>query len=75
VGVPRGDSEVYPGDRLVLYGRQSGLHKLDERRKGSSGDREHDQAVDDESRRMEQQKQDEKQYDSEQKNEKQKEQS
>jgi hypothetical protein len=64
VGVPRGDSEVYPEDRIVLYGPRSALKNLDLRRKGSSGDVAHNQAVNEESRRMEKQKQEEADYES-----------
>jgi Trk K+ transport system NAD-binding subunit len=45
VGVPRRESLMNPGDTLILYGRDSDLRKLDERKKSREGDREHEQAI------------------------------
>jgi hypothetical protein len=45
VGAPKGSTRLHPGDTVIIYGRASILDKLDERRKGTSGDREHDAAV------------------------------
>ncbi len=44
-GVPRGSTEIQPGDTLILYGRTSSMTQLDQRRKGHEGDREHDRAA------------------------------
>lgn len=52
VGAPKGRSKVRAGDTLVLYGRAEGLKKLDQRRSGTEGDRDHDEAKSDERRRM-----------------------
>jgi beta-galactosidase len=52
VGVPKGDSTIYPGDVLILYGQAESLRLLDQRRTGGEGDRDHDEAVGDEQRRM-----------------------
>lgn len=43
--VQTGLSKVLPGDTLLLYGRAALLEKLDVRVKGASGDRAHDDAV------------------------------
>jgi hypothetical protein len=45
VGVPRGDSEIYPDDRLVVYGRSKTLQELEQRRADPSGDEAHDDSV------------------------------
>lgn len=45
VGAPVGNTTVHPGDVLLLYGRAKTLANLDERRKGASGDLEHNEAV------------------------------
>lgn len=45
VGTPRGDTRVGAGDVLVVYGRGEAIKELDERRRGTGGDREHDEAV------------------------------
>ncbi len=45
IGVPRGSTEILPGDTLILYGRTSCVANLDKRRKGSEGDIEHDKAA------------------------------
>lgn len=62
VGVPRGDTVIHAGDRLVLYGRADGLKKLDTRRKGGAGDQDHHEAVGDERQRMDQQNREEADY-------------
>lgn len=41
VGVPRGETPVEAGDRLVLYGREEKLAELDERDRGRAGDAAH----------------------------------
>lgn len=45
LGAPRGLTRLFAGDTLVLYGRVSSLEELDRRRKDSSGDRRHEEAV------------------------------
>ncbi len=45
VGAPTGDTEIHPGDTLVLYGRLSALSELDSRKNNISGDRAHQQAI------------------------------
>lgn len=45
IGAPRGQTKIYPGDTLLLYGRASLLESLDERAGNSAGDKEHDAAV------------------------------
>lgn len=45
LGAPNGSTKVYTGDNLVMYGRASAFEELDQRRKGSRGDREHEMAV------------------------------
>jgi len=42
VGVPRGETRLEAGDRLVLYGRESALSELDDRSKGRGGDEAHE---------------------------------
>jgi hypothetical protein len=46
VGAPKGPAKVLSGDTLILYGRTSALERLDQRRRGRRGDREHEVAVD-----------------------------
>ncbi|MFO7764888.1 MAG: TrkA C-terminal domain-containing protein [Pelovirga sp.] len=55
VGVPKPDTRLYPGDRVVLYGRSQTISELDERRSGSKGDQEHGRAVGTHRRHMERQ--------------------
>ena len=44
VGVPDPHARVEDGDTLVLYGRTGRVAELDDRRRGASGDRAHEQA-------------------------------
>lgn len=44
LGAPNGETVVHPGDTLILYGRSPALDRLDRRRKGAEGDREHEEA-------------------------------
>jgi hypothetical protein len=44
VGVPRGETEIEAGDRLILYGREDVLTELDDRLKGRAGDEAHERA-------------------------------
>lgn len=45
VGAPRGDTELYPGDTLLLYGRVKMLRELEGRRRDFSGDQAHRKSV------------------------------
>jgi hypothetical protein len=45
LGAPQPDREILPGDVMLIYGRASGLEKLDERRAGPQGTTEHHKAV------------------------------
>lgn len=45
MGAPTGETQVKAGDVLIVYGREECLQEIDERRHGTSGDREHDEAV------------------------------
>lgn len=45
VGIPRGESEIYPNDTLVIYGRAKNLQELEQRRADRSGDQAHDISV------------------------------
>jgi hypothetical protein len=45
LGVPRGETTIQAGDRLVLYGSDDRLRQLDDRRSGESGSEAHLQAV------------------------------
>ncbi len=44
LGAPNGETEIHSGDTLILYGRSPALDRLDRRRKGAEGDREHEAA-------------------------------
>lgn len=46
LGAPTGDTEIHPGDTLVLYGQIHRLEELDRRRKGHRGDEAHRDAID-----------------------------
>lgn len=45
IGAPDGETLVVVGDRLILYGRDSCLERVQNRRRGVSGDRERAEAV------------------------------
>lgn len=47
LGVPRGETMIRVGDRLVLYGRDDRLRELDDRRSGETGAQAHRRAMDD----------------------------
>ncbi|WP_236613983.1 TrkA C-terminal domain-containing protein [Nafulsella turpanensis] len=38
LGIPRHDTQICPGDTLIIYGRASAIISLSERKKGSKGD-------------------------------------
>jgi uncharacterized protein with PhoU and TrkA domain len=50
LGVPRGETTIRAGDRLVLYGRDERLRELDDRRSGEPGLQAHRRAVADQER-------------------------
>ena len=60
LGIISGDTQIEAGDRLILYGREKNLKNLDKRKKGSRGNREHDDAVEENKRKELQQEQTEK---------------
>jgi K+/H+ antiporter YhaU regulatory subunit KhtT len=45
LGSPKAKTIILPGDILILYGRISNFESLDKRKKGISGDKEHEKAV------------------------------
>ncbi|MBD3220228.1 potassium transporter TrkA [bacterium] len=51
VGAPRPEARIEAGDTLLLYGRQSTLRNLSRRRDDPSGERDHDEMVDEHRRR------------------------
>lgn len=55
IGCPRGETKIYAGDTLILYGRASLLESLDERSEGVLGDQGHENAVDEQEKILEEQ--------------------
>jgi hypothetical protein len=45
IGAPRADTVIRPHDSVVLYGRSAAFAKLDQRRPGAEGDRDHARGV------------------------------
>ena len=45
IGAPTGDTDVRPGDILIVYGRSSSLAELDDRQRGVVGDLRHHEAT------------------------------
>jgi len=62
VGGPKGATEIYPGDTLILYGRAKELQGLDRRRADITGEQAHQRAVDEQKRHMQEQKHREDEY-------------
>jgi len=62
VGGPKGETEIYPGDTLVVYGRDDKLRELDSRRADISGDEAHKRALTGQQRDMEEQDRREREY-------------
>lgn len=56
IGAPDGSIRVLAGDVLILYGREPSFEKLDRRRRGKRGDREHERAVEEQQEIVEEQK-------------------
>jgi hypothetical protein len=52
VGAPRGDTKVFAGDTLTLYGRSDCLAELSQRQAGSGGDQAHAEAIDEQEDRQ-----------------------
>lgn len=51
VGVPRGETQIYPGDTLILYGREKTIYSLGKRSLARDGETAHHQAVDEQNRK------------------------
>jgi uncharacterized protein with PhoU and TrkA domain len=45
IGAPEGTTQIRPGDCVILYGRVPAIERLDQRRRGKRGDRDHAKAV------------------------------
>jgi len=45
IGAPDGSTRILPGDVLILYGTTPSFEKLDVRRRGARGDKDHEKAV------------------------------
>ena len=45
LGAPHGDTHIYSGDTVILYGRRTALSELDRRREGIVGEQAHRQAI------------------------------
>jgi hypothetical protein len=61
VGAPRPDTELRAGDVLRLYGREENLEELKRRRAGLAGERSHQEAVREQSERLDEQERQERQ--------------
>ena len=62
IGGPKGDTEIYPGDTLILYGRAQKLRELDGRRADITGDQAHDSSIREQKQHMEEQNRQEREY-------------
>jgi hypothetical protein len=62
VGAPKGDTEIYDDNTLILYGRAKVLRELDQRKADLSGDRAHEQAVSDQKQQEAEQDRREEEY-------------
>ena len=56
IGAPDGETQVRPEDRLILYGRDTALEQVQQRRLGLAGDLEHDAAVSEQKRVVQEEK-------------------
>lgn len=45
IGTPHGDTYIYPGDTLIIYGRKAALVELDVRPEGIEGEQAHQQGI------------------------------
>ncbi len=68
VGVPRRETQIYPGDTLVLYGREKTIYSLGKRSSGSEGETAHHQAVNEQNRENALQARQEKNYEEKRRN-------
>ncbi len=50
LGGPKGQTSIWPGDTMVIYGRSGALAELDQRRAGKDGDAAHGRAVNEQRR-------------------------
>jgi len=57
IGVPRGETEIYDKDTLVVYGRSKSLRELEQRRADRSGDLAHDNSVNEQTKHHAEQEQ------------------
>jgi hypothetical protein len=62
VGAPKGDTEIYDDNTLILYGRGKALSELDRRKADFSGERAHEQAVNDQKQEEAKQDRQEEEY-------------
>ena len=62
VGGPKGETEIYAGDTLILYGRARKFQDLDRRRADVAGDKAHKRAVREQKQHMEEQERRECEY-------------
>ena len=62
VGAPKGETEIYDDNTLILYGRAKPLKELDKRRADLSGDQAHEQAVSEQKKFQEEQDRQEQKY-------------
>jgi hypothetical protein len=69
VGAPRADTEMYPEDTVILYGRAKTLRDLDKRRADFSGEVAHEEAVSEQKQHEAEQERQEVQYKQERKTE------
>lgn len=56
LGIPDGDTEVYPGDILITYGRIQNIKEVDRRREGAQGNLQHSRQVEDQERKKKEEK-------------------
>lgn len=52
-------TEVEPGDTLIMYGRSERMRELEARRSDHTGDRAHEEAVEEQERELDEQEQQE----------------
>lgn len=56
LGTPGRETKIQPGDKLTIYGREESLRNLEQRKKDSHGDAEHESAKKKQTRKKEEQK-------------------
>jgi hypothetical protein len=62
VGAPKADTDIYPGDTLILYGSAKILRNLEQRRSGVGGEQQHQKAVHEQRQHEARQEQQEREY-------------